>query len=121
MVFYKRHLCRLPRWPDELVYDVDHTNTLVYTTMSGPNDMICTGGIRYWDKTYDLRKIRVPTLVTGGRYDESSPKVVMSIHHGISKSELVIFEKSSHLPMWEERAHYIEVLSRFLSRVIGYN
>lgn len=116
-VFYKRHLCRLPVWPRELLYDIDHTNTLVYSTMSGPNDLICTGGIRYWDQTYELKKIRVPTLITGGRYDEVSPLVARSIHKEIKRSKLVLFEKSSHLPMWEERAKYINELATFLSNV----
>ena len=117
MTFYRRHLCRLATWPDELLYDIDHTNQLIYSTMSGPNDLICTGGIKYWDRTQDLKGIRVPTLVTGGKYDESSPVVAKSIHDGIKGSELVIFEKSSHLPMWEERSRYIEVLAKFLTSI----
>jgi proline iminopeptidase len=117
MTFNKKHLCRLKVWPKEVLYDMDHTNKLVYTTMSGPNDLICTGNIRYWDKTEELKKIRVPTLVTGGKYDEVSPLVAKSIHKGIKGSKQVTFKKSSHLPMWEERDEYIRALIRFLSKV----
>jgi proline iminopeptidase len=85
--------------------------------MSGPNDLICTGNIRYWDRTNELKKIRIPTLVTGGKYDEVSPLVAKSIHREIKGSKLVTFMKSSHLPMWEERAEYIRVLAAFLSSV----
>jgi proline iminopeptidase len=119
MVFNRKHLCRLTVWPEEVLYDADHANKFVYSAMSGPNDLICTGGIRYWDKTRDLHKIHIPTLATGGKYDEASPLLAKSIHREIKGSKLVIFERSSHLPMWEERDRYIRVLARFLSEVGG--
>jgi proline-specific peptidase len=71
--------------------------------MNGPNEFTIIGNMKYWDVTAQLNKIRIPTLVTGGRYDEVSPKVARSIHKGIKKSKLVTFANSSHLPMWEER------------------
>ncbi len=114
MVFYKRHLCRLDPWPKQLQYSMEHMSRPVYFTMNGPNEFTFIGSIRYWDVTDQLTKIRVPTLVTGGRYDEVTPKVARSIHKGIKGSKLVVFEDSSHLPMWEERDDYIRVLRRFL-------
>lgn len=116
-IFYKKHLCRLPKWPAELSYSIKKISRPVYLTMNGPNEFTITGNIRYWDVTGELRKIKVPTLVTGGKYDEVTPKVARSIHNGIKGSKLFIFRNSSHLPMWEERQKYIEVLYRFLSRI----
>ncbi len=113
-VFYKKHLCRLAEWPRELVYSMEHISKPVYQTMNGPNEFTIIGNIRYWDATNQLHKIHVPCLVTGGRYDEVTPKVAKSIHAGINGSKFVIFENSSHLPMWEERARYIQVLHDFL-------
>lgn len=116
-VFYKKHLCRLEPWPKELVYSLEHISKPVYHTMNGPNEFTIVGNIRYWDVTDQLHKIRVPTLVTGGRYDEVSPKVAMGIHRGIRRSKLVIFPNSSHLPMWEEREKFIPVVRKFLDSV----
>jgi proline iminopeptidase len=73
--------------------------------------------MRYWDVTDQISRINVPTLVTGGRYDEVTPKVAQSIHKGIKGSKIVIFEKSAHLPMWEERDKYIKTLADFLTSV----
>jgi proline iminopeptidase len=73
--------------------------------------------MRYWDVTDQLHKIHVPTLVTGGLYDEVSPVVAESIHNGIRHSTSVTFKKSSHLPMWEERKAYIETLRGFLDEI----
>ena len=116
-VFYRKHICRLEQWPKELVYSFEHLSKPVYHAMNGPNEFTIVGNIRYWDVTDQLHKIRVPTLVTGGKYDEVSPKVARGIHRGIKRSKLVIFANSSHLPMWEEREKFIMVARKFLNSI----
>ena len=115
--FYRRHVCRLPVWPREVVYSFDHLSKPVYYTMNGPNEITIIGTIRDWDVTDQLPKIRLPTLVTVGRYDEVTPRVALAIHRGIRGSRLVRFERSAHLAMWEERSKYIGVVRDFLDRV----
>ncbi len=115
-VFYRTHLCRIPVWPHEVVQTLENTG-LVYQVMNGPNEFTITGRIRDWDVTDQLPRIRVPTLVTVGRYDEVTPRVARAIHRGIRGSRLVRFEKSSHLAFWEERSRYIQVVRDFLDRV----
>lgn len=116
-VFYRRHVCRLAEWPKEVLYSFEHISKPVYLTMNGPNEFTIIGNIRYWDVTNQLHRIRVPTVVTGGRYDEVSPKVARSIHRGIRRSKLIIFSKSSHLPLWEERDKFISAVHNFLDKV----
>jgi proline iminopeptidase len=116
-VFYRKHLCRLAEWPKELVHSLEHMSKPVYLTMNGPNEFTIIGNIRYWDVTHLLHKIHVPTLVTGGRYDEVSPREARSIHRGIKRSKLVTFQNSSHLPMWEEREKFITVVRKHLDKV----
>lgn len=114
-VFYRKHFCRLDRWPDEVNYSLDHISRPVYYTMNGPNEFTIIGNTRYWDVSDRLRIIRVRTLVTTGRYDEMTPRVAKDIHKRIKGSSLVIFEKSAHLPFWEEREKYIHTISEFLT------
>lgn len=116
MIFYKRHLLRLKRWPPEQVYTMAHLSKLVYFTMNGPNEFTIIGNLRYFDITHKLHKIRVPTLVTGGKYDEVTPKVAKNIHDHIKGSEMVIFERSSHMAFWEEPTRYIEKVGAFLDK-----
>ena len=116
MVYYKKHLCRLERWPSEVSYSLDHISKPVYGTMNGPNEFTIIGNIRYWDVTSELRKIRAPTLVLGGRYDEVSPVVAREIHRGIKGSEMTLFPKSSHLAFWEEREAFMTRVLRFLAK-----
>lgn len=116
-VFYRRYVCRLPVWPSEVTYSFEHLSRPVYFTMNGPNEFTIIGTIKDWDVTDQLPTIKIPTLVTVGRYDEVTPRVAESIHRGIRGSKLVRFEKSAHLAMWEERAHYIDVVRGFLDGV----
>ncbi len=114
--FYRRHLCRLPKWPAELSYSLDHTSVPKYGTMNGPNEFTITGTIRDYDLTDRLHEIRAPTLVTVGRYDEVTPVVARSLHDHISGSELALFPKSSHVAFWEERRPYLRAVGDFLAR-----
>ncbi len=115
MEFYRRHLCRMPQWPAEVSYTLDHMSLPKYGTMNGPNEFTITGTIRDYDLTPRLGEIRVPTLVTTGRYDEVTPAVAESIHRGIAGSRLVRFEESSHLAFWEERTRYLATVREFLA------
>jgi proline iminopeptidase len=117
MVFYRNYICRLPEWPAEVQYSVDNVSRPVYSLMNGPNEFTIVGNMKYWDATEKLPTIKVPTLVTGGRYDEVSPKVARSIHQGIKGSKLVIFPKSSHMAFWEEREKYMRVVGAFLDSI----
>lgn len=115
--FYHTYLCRIPEWPEPVRYSLEQISAPVYGYMNGPNEFTIVGTIRDWDVSDQLARIRVPTLVTGGRYDEVSPKVARQIADGIPGAELAVFEKSSHLPFWEERDAYIARVRRFLDRI----
>jgi proline iminopeptidase len=116
MAFYNKHLCRLSPWPEELTFSLNHTSKPVYGTMNGPNEFTIIGNTRYWDVTDQLRSIKIPTLVLGGRYDEVSPVVAREIHKHVLGSELTIFPLSSHLPFWEERESFMKRVLRFLAK-----
>lgn len=119
LVFYRRHLCRLDPWPECLkrTYEKLMQNPEVYYTMNGPSEFHVTGTLKNWSVVDRLGEMRVPTLLLSGRYDEATPAVVETIRRGITGSEWVIFENSSHMPHLEESERYIQVLTDFLNRV----
>src|SRR5215469_7674920 len=116
--FYRRHLCRQDPWPDCVEQTFAGMNGDVYMTMWGPSEFgPVTGRLRDWDVTARLSEIAVPTLVTGGRYDEARPEHLAVLADGIRGAELTIFENSSHLAFIEERDAYIQRLDGFLADV----
>jgi len=116
-VFYRRHMCRLDPWPDAMERSFAEFNPAVYETMWGPSEFTCTGRLQDWDVFDRLGEIRVPTVVMGGRYDETRPDQLQDIHRAIRDSELLIFENSSHNPYHEERRLFMDKVNEFLDKV----
>jgi L-proline amide hydrolase len=115
--FRRRYICRLDPEPEVLQRARAKFGKQVYETMWGPNEFTVTGTLKDWDVIARLGEIRVPTLVTSGRYDECTPALVEPLHEGIAGSEWIIFEDSAHMPYLEEPERYLQVVGEFLERV----
>jgi proline iminopeptidase len=67
------------------------------------------------DLTAELPKFAFPTLVITGRYDMNvAPLTAWRMYKSIPGAKLVIFEKSGHLPSYEEPDKYVQVVNAFL-------
>jgi L-proline amide hydrolase len=119
LVFYRRHVCRLDPWPESLMRTLAKlmANPEVYNTMFGPSEFHATGTLKEWDVRDRLDEIRLPTLVTSGRHDEATPAIAETVHRGISGSEWVVFEQSSHAAHLEEEDEFRRVVNDFMRRV----
>ena len=115
--FWRRHLCRRDPEPEALQRARAKFGKQVYETMWGPNEFTVSGTLKDWDVTARLGEISVPTLITSGRHDECTPALVDVLHRGITGSEWVVFEESSHTSHLEETGRYLEVVGAFLDRV----
>jgi len=116
--FYRRHLCRMDPWPEALVRSSDQMEgNQVYATMNGPTEFDVIGRLRTWDRTPDLGRIDVPTLVTCGRYDEITPACSETIAAGIPEARVVVFEESAHVAHLEEAEAYAGTVEEFLESV----
>ncbi|NCD33064.1 MAG: alpha/beta fold hydrolase [Spartobacteria bacterium] len=119
MVFYRRHVCRLDPWPECLNRSLEKMmqNPEVYLTMWGPSEFYMNGTLKNWDVTSRLGEIRIPTLITSGKHDESTPAIAETLKNGIPGARHVLFEHSAHESHIEERERYIHVLTAFLKSV----
>jgi L-proline amide hydrolase len=119
MVYYTRHVCRKQPFPAGLQRSFEklNRNPEVYHTMNGPSEFHVVGTLSGWDITARLGEIRVPTLVTSGRYDEATPTIAETVRKGIPGSEWVVFENSGHSAHAEEQERYNQVLVDWLDRV----
>jgi L-proline amide hydrolase len=114
--FYRRHVCRLDPWPEEVVraFAQIEADPTVYYTMNGPSEFHVIGVIKDWDITERLPEIDVPVLLASGRHDEATPHIVRQIHERLRDSEWVLFEDSSHMPHVEEEESYLRLVGAFL-------
>jgi len=113
--FYRRHLLRLDKYPDEVLISLKYAEQRnVYKILNGPNEFTITGVIKDWDITDEISIIQIPTLITVGEYDEVTPKVAEEVHKRIKNSKLVIFKNCSHITMWEDRENYNRTIAEFI-------
>jgi len=72
--------------------------------------------IARFDLNPEIRKFRFPVLVGCGRFDMNvAPVIAYKIHQEIPGSEFVVFEKSGHMPFFEQPAKFVSVVNAFLS------
>ncbi len=73
--------------------------------------------VRRFDLNPELGKFKFPTLVVTGRYDINvAPSVAYKIHKAIPGSKFVVFERSGHLPFYEEPEAFVRALEEFLGQ-----
>jgi proline iminopeptidase len=69
------------------------------------------------DLTSKLPGFKFPALVITGRYDMNvAPLTAWRMAQAIPGAQIVLFEKSGHLPAYEEPDKYLEILESFLKR-----
>jgi proline iminopeptidase len=72
---------------------------------------------RTLDLTPELARFKFPTMVITGRYDMNvTPLTAWNIYKAIPGARFVVFEKSGHLPSYEEPDKYVSVVDAFFSQ-----
>lgn len=83
---------------------------------SQPVNAAVGADIARFDLNPELSQFHFPTLVGTGRYDFNvAPATAYGIHKAIPGSRFVVFEKSGHLPFFEEPEAFRRVLEEFLA------
>ncbi|KAL8646324.1 MAG: hypothetical protein Q9210_006202 [Variospora velana] len=116
MAFYERHVCRVEPMPAELKesFRALKEEGTVYATMNGPSEFSVTGTLKTWDIRPQIHKIKAPTLLLNGKYDEAQDEVVEPYFRAIDKVKWYRFAESSHTPQLEEREECVSVVAGFL-------
>jgi proline iminopeptidase len=114
--FYEQHILRMPheRWPEPVLRFFRHINQDVYTIMQGPSEFGISGRLSGWDRSRDLEKIKVPTLVIGARYDTMDPEYMKWMSAQFPKGKYLYCENGSHMCMYDDQETYMEGLIHFL-------
>jgi L-proline amide hydrolase len=117
-VFYDRHVCRVVPTPPEVArsFAQIEADPTVYFTMNGPSEFHVIGSLKHWSIIGELHKIKVPTMLISGRYDEATPPTVQPFRDNIKDVRWQIFEHSSHMPHVEETELYMKSVGAFLDQ-----
>ena len=116
MFFYKRHLCRMEEWPQDVLDSLDwlEKDDTVYMTMNGPSEFTVIGSLKTWSVVDDCKKITVPTLLINGEHDEAQDICVAPFFRGIPKCKWITVQGAAHMPNAEFPEKYAEVVTDFL-------
>lgn len=87
----------------------------VYRYMWGNSEFHATGTLKNYDRTSDLKKIRVPTLYITGEFDAARPATVKYYQTLTPNSKFEIIKGAGHDTMNDNPDADIKVISSFLS------
>jgi proline iminopeptidase len=118
---YTHHFIRVPadQWPDALNRAFEHINHEIYVLMQGPSELGASGRLADWDRTSDLSRIEVPTLVIGARYDTMDPEHMRWMADELPNGSYLYCPDGSHLAFYDDQQVYMEGVNRFIREVDG--
>lgn len=117
--YYIYHILRMPHkeWPDPVNRGFKHLNTSVYIPMQGPSELGASGMLENWDRTADLAKIEVPSLIIGANYDTMDPKHMEWIANTVQHGRYLYCPNGSHLALYDDQETYFRGLIQFIKDV----
>ncbi len=118
---YREHVLRMPpvEWPEPVNRCFAHINESVYVRMQGPSELGLSGSLLTWDRSGDLGRITVPTLVVGARYDTMDPAHMEWMAGELPRGRYLFCPQGSHLAQYDDPGTYFTGLLDFLQCYAG--
>lgn len=117
--FYTRHVLRMPveQWPQPVVRGFTSINRDIYVPMQGPSEMGASGKLVDWDRSQDLKDIKVPTLVIGATHDTMDPRHMEWMSKQFPRGRFLLCPNGSHMAEYDDQQTYMAGLIAFLKDV----
>lgn len=117
--YYTKHFVRIPveQWPEPINRTFKHLNEDVYVPMQGPSEFGIRGTLEKWDRTTDLFKIKVPTLVIGATHDTMDPEHMKWVSTQVQQGQFLLCPNGSHCPFYDDQKIYFDGLIKFIKDV----
>ncbi len=117
--FYNEHILRMPpdQWPEPVLRTFKHLNTDIYIPMQGPSEMGASGKLENWDRSGELKNIKVPTLVIGAEHDTMDPKHMRWMSEQFPHGRFLYCPNGGHMAMYDDQQTYFTGLISFLKDV----
>lgn len=90
---------------------------LYYQLVGRDGDFLITSDIGTFDYRKELKNLKMPILIYGGRYDRVAvPRMMVQFKTYCPQAEFVIFEESGHNPQVEEPTKLFALIREFLNK-----
>lgn len=116
---YTEHVIRMPleEWPENILRAFDHLNPDVYVPMQGPSEFGIRGKLANWDRTADLKNIKVPTLTIGAQYDTMDPEHMEWMSKEVQNGRYLHCPNGSHCAQVDDAENYFAGVIKFIKDV----
>jgi len=122
-LLFKHHyiyrVLRMPldEWPEPVNRAFRHFNPDIYIPMQGPSELGASGKLEYWDRTADLKNIRIPTLIIGAQHDTMDPDHMRWMATEVTNGRYLHCPDGSHLAQYDDQKIYFDGLIQFIKDV----
>ena len=98
-------------------YPNSFNSKLYYQMVGRDGDFIVGSDIGTFDYRKELKNLKMPVLIYGGRYDRVAvPEMMVKYKEYCPQATFVMFEKSGHNPQVEEPAELFKLIEGFLQK-----
>jgi proline iminopeptidase len=113
---YVQHVLRMSaeQWPDPVKRAFKHLNPKIYIPLQGPSELGASGKLLNWDRTMDLGKVAVPTLVIGARFDTMDPQHMETMAGKVQQGRYLFCPQGSHMAVYDDQQVYVEGVIQFI-------
>lgn len=119
--YYRKHICRLPDWPEAILRSFGNINQHVYEYMQGPSEFVPGGILKGWSVWDRLAEIEVPTLTVGAKYDTMKPEEMEEMSKLVQNGRYLYCPNGSHMAMWDDQEVFMNGVIQFIQDVHGDN
>jgi proline iminopeptidase len=117
--FYEKHMLRIPvgAWPEPMRRSIRHWNQAISERILGLSALSLGGMLADWDRTADLGRLEVPTLIIGATHDIDDPAHMTWMAGQVQYGRYLHCPDGSHLALYDDPQPYFEGLVRFITDV----
>ena len=119
--YYPKHILRMPleKWPSPVLRSASNINYEIYLKMQGPSEFGVVGDalLKDWDRKNDLKKLEIPVLTIGGRYDTMDPKQMEWMSKEVQNGTYLYCPEGSHWSMYDDQEIYFEGVVSFINNL----
>jgi proline iminopeptidase len=113
MTYYEHYVGRKLPWSPDVLQSMSEIGAS-YQYLWGPSEFTVTGELKNYDRTPNLKNIKVPTLVIIGAFDEVTPKTLEKYVSLIPNAKSAIISNAAHMTMQDNPTENNQVIRRFL-------
>jgi proline iminopeptidase len=117
--YYEVHIYSTPmaEWPEPFLRTMNKLNNAPYLHMWGPSEFGVTGNLEKWDRTKDIRNLKVPLLAIGAKNDSYDPDHLKWIANESQNGSYLYCPNGSHMCMFDDQKIYFNGLIKFIKSV----